>query len=164
MTIWCKHVHRLKLQKFFNFCAAHLPVRLDIETKFPYFLFLTWFSIIRNQEVVSISSPTGECASQKLENFSNSCFYNGYFLLVWTCTYTPFSREFSFILVAFVELSDISQDLSTNLYKKGIPMFFHDWEARKLCPDNLYKSLVRRSYGSVWQRHQVSSPSYHEMS
>ena len=41
MTILCKHVHRLELQKFFNFCAAHLPVRLDIETKFPYFLFLT---------------------------------------------------------------------------------------------------------------------------
>ena len=50
MTIWCKHVHRLELQKFFNFCAAHLPVRLDIETKFPYFLILTWLSIIRNQE------------------------------------------------------------------------------------------------------------------
>ena len=37
MTIWCKHVHRLELQKFFNFSAAHSPVRLDIETKFPYF-------------------------------------------------------------------------------------------------------------------------------
>ena len=33
MTIWCKHVRRLELQKFFNFCAAHSPVRLDIETK-----------------------------------------------------------------------------------------------------------------------------------
>ena len=42
MTIWCKHVHRLELQKFFNSCAAYLPVRLDKETKFPYFLFLTW--------------------------------------------------------------------------------------------------------------------------
>ena len=49
MTIWCKHVHRLELQKFFNFCAAHLPVRLVIETKFPYFLFLTWLSKIRNK-------------------------------------------------------------------------------------------------------------------
>ena len=49
MTIWCKHVHRLELQEFLNFCAAHSPVRLDIETKFPYFLFLTWLSIIRNQ-------------------------------------------------------------------------------------------------------------------
>ena len=37
MTIWCKHVHRLELQKFFNFSAAHSPVRLDIETKFPNF-------------------------------------------------------------------------------------------------------------------------------
>ena len=34
MIIWCKHVHRLELHKLFNFCAAHLPVRLDIETKF----------------------------------------------------------------------------------------------------------------------------------
>ena len=50
MTIGCKHVHRQELQKYFNFCAAHLPVRLDIETKFPHFLFLTRLSIIRNQE------------------------------------------------------------------------------------------------------------------
>ena len=50
MTISCKHVHRLELQKFLNFCAAHLAARLDIETKFSYFLFLTWLSIIRNQE------------------------------------------------------------------------------------------------------------------
>ena len=35
MTIRCKHVHRLELQKFLNFCAAYLPVKLDIETKFP---------------------------------------------------------------------------------------------------------------------------------
>ena len=27
----------MELQKFLNFCAAHSPVRLDIETKFPYF-------------------------------------------------------------------------------------------------------------------------------
>ena len=26
MSIWCKHVHRLKLQIFFNLCAAHLPL------------------------------------------------------------------------------------------------------------------------------------------
>ena len=26
-------LHRLELQKFFNFCVAHSPVRLDIETK-----------------------------------------------------------------------------------------------------------------------------------
>ena len=54
MTIWCKHVNRLELQKFFNFCAAHLPVRLDIETKFSYFLFLTWLSKIRNQNWVGL--------------------------------------------------------------------------------------------------------------
>ena len=66
---------------FFNFCAAHLPVRLDIETylahlpvrldiemKFSYFLLLTWLSIIRNQEFVSISILTGECAAQKFKN------------------------------------------------------------------------------------------------
>ena len=36
MTIWCKHVHSLELWQFFiYFCAAHLPVRLDIETKLP---------------------------------------------------------------------------------------------------------------------------------
>ena len=39
MTIWYKHVHRLELQKFFYFFAAHSPVRLDIKAKFPYFLF-----------------------------------------------------------------------------------------------------------------------------
>ena len=38
MTIWCKNVHRLELQKFFNFCAAHLPVRLDIDDKIPVFI------------------------------------------------------------------------------------------------------------------------------
>ena len=32
-----------------SFCFTNI-VRLDIETKFPYFLFLTWLSIIRNQE------------------------------------------------------------------------------------------------------------------
>ena len=50
MTISCKHVDRIELQKFFNFSAAHPPAKLDIETKFPYFYFLTWLSIIRNQE------------------------------------------------------------------------------------------------------------------
>ena len=50
MTILCKHVHRLELQKFLNFSAAHSPVRLAIKTKFPYLLILTWLSIIRNQE------------------------------------------------------------------------------------------------------------------
>ena len=40
----------LNTANFDNFCAAHSPVRLDIETKFPHFLFLTWLSIIRNRE------------------------------------------------------------------------------------------------------------------
>ena len=50
MAIWCKHVHRLELQKFCNFCAAHLPVKRDIETKSLYFLFWTCVSEIRNLE------------------------------------------------------------------------------------------------------------------
>ena len=40
MTIWCKHVHRLELEKCFKLCAAHLPVRLDIETKITDFLMI----------------------------------------------------------------------------------------------------------------------------
>ena len=47
----------------FIFCAAHLPVKLDIETKFTYF--------------VSISRLPGKCATQKLKNF---CFSS-----LWTC-------------------------------------------------------------------------------
>ena len=78
MTIWCKHVHRLELQKFFNLSVAHSPVRLDIDTKFPYFLFLTWLSIIRNRRFrLYISSLTGECAAQKLKNLCSSS--------LWTC-------------------------------------------------------------------------------
>ena len=50
MTIWCKHVHRPELQKFLNFCAAHLPDKRDIETTFPYFLFWTCMSEKRNRE------------------------------------------------------------------------------------------------------------------
>ena len=34
MSICVKHVHRLEVHKFINFCAARLPARLDIETKF----------------------------------------------------------------------------------------------------------------------------------
>ena len=41
MIICCKHVQRLELQFFFNFCVAHLPIKRDIETEFPYFLFRT---------------------------------------------------------------------------------------------------------------------------
>ena len=59
MTIWCKHVHRLELRKFFALCAAHSPVRLDIERKF------------------LIPSLTGKCADQKLKNFCSSS--------LWTC-------------------------------------------------------------------------------
>ena len=49
LLIWPYDV--LELQKFFsNFCAAHLLVRLDVETKFSYILFLTWLLIITNRE------------------------------------------------------------------------------------------------------------------
>ena len=39
MTIWCKHVHGLELQKFLNFSAAHTPVGLDVyRDEIPVFL------------------------------------------------------------------------------------------------------------------------------
>ena len=54
MTIWCKHAHRLEMQKSLHFSASHLPVRLDMETKFPYFLFWTCMSKIRNTGISSL--------------------------------------------------------------------------------------------------------------
>ena len=48
VTIRCKH--RLKLKNCCNFCVAHLPVKRDIKTKFPYFLFWTCMSDIRHRE------------------------------------------------------------------------------------------------------------------
>ena len=33
MTIGCKHVHRLELQTFFNFCVAHLQVLSEIYSR-----------------------------------------------------------------------------------------------------------------------------------
>ena len=39
MTMICKQVNRLEMPRFSNFCVAHLPVKRDIETKLPYFLF-----------------------------------------------------------------------------------------------------------------------------
>ena len=66
MTILCKHVHGLELRMFFfYFCAVHLPVRLDIETKFPYFLFWTCFSKIRNREFRLYISPNRLMRSTK---------------------------------------------------------------------------------------------------
>ena len=56
---------------------VHLPVRLDIETKFSYFLFWTCMSEIRNRKFVSISSLTGKCIPQKFKNFCSSS--------LWTC-------------------------------------------------------------------------------
>ena len=47
---FCAELMKIELQIFLNFSAAHSPVRLDIETKFSYFLFLIWLSKIRNQE------------------------------------------------------------------------------------------------------------------
>ena len=44
------HIQGLELRKFFNVCAAHLLIERDIKTKFPYFLFWTCMSEIRNRE------------------------------------------------------------------------------------------------------------------
>ena len=40
MAIWCKHVHRLELQKFFSFCVAiyQLPWLSEIKDEIPVFL------------------------------------------------------------------------------------------------------------------------------
>ena len=64
MTIWCKHVHRLELQKFLIFSPAHSPVRLDIETKFPYFFFRYGCPKLEIRNFVSISRLTGEYAAE----------------------------------------------------------------------------------------------------
>ena len=54
MTCRPNHVHRLELQKLLIFCAAHLPVRLDIGTKFPIsILFRTCMSKIRKKGISS---------------------------------------------------------------------------------------------------------------
>ena len=49
-----------------TFSAAHSPVRLDTETKFPYFLFWTWLSRIKIRNFVSISSLTDKCAAHSV--------------------------------------------------------------------------------------------------
>ena len=73
MTIWCKLVHRLELQKFiFYLCAAHSPVRLDIETKSPYFLFLTWLSMIRNHKLLNVFARFN--VLKMLKTTISSCF------------------------------------------------------------------------------------------
>ena len=42
LAICCKHVHIPELQQFKKKnCVAHLAVKRDIKTKFPYFLFWT---------------------------------------------------------------------------------------------------------------------------
>ena len=104
-TILCKHVHRLELQKLFNFSAAHLPVRLDIETKFPYFLFLPWLSIIRNQELCLYIQPNWWRHSRKIKtNFCSSSLWTWlhhmviwrrqnkvtdfFMILAWACPFT----------------------------------------------------------------------------
>ena len=45
------------------------------ETKFPYFLFLTWLSKISNHDIVSVSSLTGKCTARKLKNFCSSSLW-----------------------------------------------------------------------------------------
>ena len=64
MTIWFKHVHRLK--QFKKNCVAHLPNKRDIETKFP----ISYFGHVQNKKYgnfVPISRLTGKCATQKLK-------------------------------------------------------------------------------------------------
>ena len=53
------------LKMFFDFSAAHLPVRLDIKTKFLISHFGQPREIIRNTGISSLSSLTGKCAAQK---------------------------------------------------------------------------------------------------
>ena len=61
-----KHVHKLELHKFFNFCAAHLPARVFI-AEIPHFLFRTCLSKIRNTRISALylAYVTGKCAAQK---------------------------------------------------------------------------------------------------
>ena len=65
------------MHKFFNFCAAHLPVRLDIETKSPILIIDSHVKNGKYGNFISISSLTGEYTAQKLKNFCRSC--------LWTC-------------------------------------------------------------------------------
>ena len=77
MTIWCKHVRRLELHKFLHFCVAHLPVRLDIETKF---LISNYWQPCQKKKYgnfVFIISLNAKCATQKIKSFCSS--------ILWTC-------------------------------------------------------------------------------
>ena len=72
MTIQCKHVHRLELQFFIYFCAAHLPV-LKMRYRDEISVFLISDMHVRNKKYgnfVSISLLTGQCATQKLKTFA----------------------------------------------------------------------------------------------
>ena len=44
------NVHRLELQKFFNFCAANLPVKRDIGPRDEITLFLILDMRVRNKK------------------------------------------------------------------------------------------------------------------
>ena len=64
MTLLCRHVRRLELQKFFNCCAAQLPVKREIETKFPYFFFWTCIGkclVFVWKQCSDIASPAAKC-------------------------------------------------------------------------------------------------------
>ena len=65
MTFWCRHVHRLELQKFLIFVLRthQLYIRLDIETEFPYFYFWHGCQKLEIRNFVLISSLTGDCAA-----------------------------------------------------------------------------------------------------
>ena len=63
--------------KFFNFCVAHLPVKRDIETKFPISYLGHACQNKGYWNFVTISRLTGKCTAQKLNNFWGSS--------LWTC-------------------------------------------------------------------------------
>ena len=66
MTIWCKNVYRLELQKFSIFCARHSPVRLDIETKF---LISNYWQPCQKLDIREFRLTTRVTRKQSLQNF-----------------------------------------------------------------------------------------------
>ena len=63
---------QIRTARFFYFCAAHLLIKLDIETKF---LISYLNNHVKNKKYgnfVFISSLTGKCAAQKFKNFCSS--------------------------------------------------------------------------------------------
>ena len=84
MTIWCKNVHKLELQKFFLiFCAAQLPVKRDIETKFH--IYISNFGHACLYKKSEISSCSHIKKTKKLPIF--------FIILAWLCRFNCFPLE-----------------------------------------------------------------------